>query len=84
MNLRCIAAQFIKYRVGNGRSVFVWHDNWQSLGPLKLRFGPRIIYDAASVEDAKLVDNDDMEAKTNSLPNRLLEQKITTKVQFYL
>ena len=60
-------------------------------------FGPRIIYDAASVEDAKVADNDDTEARKkfttksfigtkyqNSPLNRLLAQNITTKIQFYL
>ena len=45
---------FIKYVVGNGKNVFLWHDNWHTLGPLKLRFGHRVIYDSASEDGAKV------------------------------
>lgn len=51
-----MAVQYIRYIVGNGRAVFIWYDNWHDFGPLKARFGERIIYDAASREDAKMAD----------------------------
>lgn len=53
MKIRSDAIQFIKYRVGNGSSVFMWHDNWQNLGPLKMRLGARVLYDAASSDEAR-------------------------------
>ena len=34
--------------------MFVWHDNWHTLGPLKVRFGHRVIYDSASEVGAKV------------------------------
>lgn len=52
--LRSSAILLIKYRVGNGRCVFVWYDNWHPLGPLKARFGYRVVYDSASRDKAKV------------------------------
>lgn len=54
--LRSLAVQFIKHRVGNGGDVFICHDDWHHLGPLKLRFGPIVIYDAASNDSAKMAE----------------------------
>ena len=56
LKLRSAAIQFIRYVVGDGSSVYVWHDNWHPLGPLKTRFGARIIYDASSTEWAVMAD----------------------------
>lgn len=49
MKLRDIANVFIKYKVGNGNSMWVWFDNWHSMGPLYKRYGDRIIYDALAI-----------------------------------
>ena len=56
LKLRNIAIKCIKYKVGNGRNVFVWYDNWHDLDPLKLKFGQRLLYDAASCDDARLAE----------------------------
>lgn len=48
--------QFIKYKVGDGRSVFAWLDNWHPMGPLKQKFGHNVICDAASFENAKMTE----------------------------
>lgn len=56
MKLRGDTIQFIKYVVGNGRNVNIWYDNWHNLGPLKARFGARVIYDAASSNSATMSD----------------------------
>lgn len=46
LNLRPIVQPHIKYIVGNGQSIALWHDNWHPLGPLIQRFGTRVAYDS--------------------------------------
>ena len=62
MKLRSEIWDFIKYKVGNGESVWCWFDNWHSEGPLYQKFGYRIVYDAASNLKARMkefiVNND--------------------------
>lgn len=40
--------------VGDGQSIFVWHDNWHPLGSLWSKFGERTIYDSAIHGDSKV------------------------------
>lgn len=54
LRLRDKCRAFIKYQVGNGNKIFMWHDNWHPLGPLLLKFPHRLIYDTASSTQAKL------------------------------
>ena len=42
--------------MGSGCSIFTWHDNCHEECPLVKKFGPRIIYDAASVSSSRLSD----------------------------
>ena len=44
----------IKYKVGNGSRVFLWHDNWHPLSPILGHFGPRILYNSSLSVNAKL------------------------------
>lgn len=34
MKLRDVAREFVQYRIGNGKNVWVQFDDWHSLGPL--------------------------------------------------
>ena len=42
------AGMFLKYEVGDGQRIFLWHDNWHPDGVHYLKYGYRIIYDATS------------------------------------
>ncbi|GJV80073.1 RNA-directed DNA polymerase, eukaryota, reverse transcriptase zinc-binding domain protein [Tanacetum coccineum] len=46
LNLRDKIQKHIRWKVGNGKSVNVWHDNWFSVSPLREFIGQRDIYDA--------------------------------------
>uniref|UniRef100_A0A2N9IIX2 Reverse transcriptase zinc-binding domain-containing protein n=1 Tax=Fagus sylvatica TaxID=28930 RepID=A0A2N9IIX2_FAGSY len=39
--------------VGDGRKIFLWHDHWHPDGILYLKYGHRVMYDAASRSDAR-------------------------------
>jgi hypothetical protein len=54
LSLRNIARELIKFEVGNGKSIYMWQDNWHPFGPLYERYGFRIINDSQSSLDAKL------------------------------
>ncbi|KAL7240487.1 hypothetical protein ACSBR2_006186 [Camellia fascicularis] len=54
LGLRSELIQHIGYKVGNERNTFLWFDNWHPLGPLKQRFGDRVIYDSGSQDQAKV------------------------------
>lgn len=55
MKLRdVIACDWIRYVVGNGKSIWFWHDNWHMFGPLKKRLGSIVIYDATSKDHVKM------------------------------
>lgn len=56
LKLRASIHKFIKSRLGNGQSTFLWIDNWHPVGSLIKRFGTRIIYDARSNIQAKVRD----------------------------
>jgi hypothetical protein len=44
----------MRYRVGDGKDISLWYDNWDPLGPLAIRFGERIIYDGGLGSNAKV------------------------------
>jgi hypothetical protein len=52
--LRSFAHEHIKFEVGPGHSIHLWHDNWHPLGPLHEKFGLRIIYDSQSTSKARV------------------------------
>jgi hypothetical protein len=54
LNLRSFAREHIKFEVGLGHSIHLWHDNWHPLGPLHAKFGLRIIYDSQSTPEARV------------------------------
>jgi hypothetical protein len=49
-----IARNFLKFKVGNGKHIHLWLDNWHPFGLLYEKYGFRIIYDSQSNLDAKL------------------------------
>jgi hypothetical protein len=46
LNLRSLAKQFLKFKIGDGSSIFLWYDYWHPSGRLIDTFGYRIVYDA--------------------------------------
>ena len=54
LKLRDLAMSFVKFEVWDGKTVFLWHDNWHPIGTLSLEFGYSVIY-AASKPEAKVV-----------------------------
>ena len=54
LKLTEIARPFIRFDVGSGRNIHLWHDCWHLDGVLFLKYGHRIMYDAASSSDALL------------------------------
>jgi len=46
LNLRSLAKQFLKFKIGDGSNIFLWHDYWHPTGRLIDTFGYRIVYDA--------------------------------------
>ena len=48
------ARSFIKHKVGNGESTFLWFDLWHPLSPLITSFGDRVIYDSVISRNAKV------------------------------
>jgi hypothetical protein len=53
-NLREIAKQFIRVKIGDGMKTFLWFDNWHPDGGLIDKYGTRVIYEAASNKEAKV------------------------------
>ena len=53
LKLREDARLFLKCEVGDGRKIFLWHDHWHLDGILYLKYGHRVVYDAASRSDAR-------------------------------
>nr|GEU62973.1 hypothetical protein [Tanacetum cinerariifolium] len=47
---------YIKFRIGNGRSISVWHDKWCDLGPLDRFIHNRDIYDVRMSNEDCLAD----------------------------
>lgn len=53
-SLRGQGQQFIKSRIGNGLSTFLWLDNWHSLGPLFQKFGDRVNFNLGRSVNARV------------------------------
>ena len=47
LQLRYRIRPFIIHKVHNGKGTSLWHDSWNSVGPLLPYYGDRIIYDSA-------------------------------------
>lgn len=47
--------QFLKFEVGDGKNIFLWLDWWHLDGVLYQVYGYRMVHDAASSTEAKLV-----------------------------
>ena len=54
LKLREYARLFLKYEVGDRTKIFLWHDYLHPDGILYLKYGHRIVYDAASRIDARV------------------------------
>ena len=54
LKLRDEVRKFIKFEVGDGKTILLWHDLWHPAGVLIQRFGSRVIYDVASNPKAKV------------------------------
>jgi hypothetical protein len=54
LKLRYLAKQFISHKVGDGRNIFLWYDNWHLAGCLFDVYGPRTLYDAGHAISPKL------------------------------
>ena len=54
LKLRDEARKFIRFEVGDGKTIFLWHDLWRPTRALVQRFGSHVIYDAASNPKAKM------------------------------
>jgi hypothetical protein len=55
LKLREFARNCIKFEVGDGSNIHMWYDQWHPSGVLIEKYGPRIVYDASSRLDAKLI-----------------------------
>jgi hypothetical protein len=54
LKLREVAKTFIQFQVGDGSSIFLWHDHWHLAGYLLERYGYRVIYDYGLSKNARL------------------------------
>ena len=54
LNLREITRPFIKFIVGFGETISLWHEYWHPNGTLFLQYGYQAVYDAASSFEAKV------------------------------
>jgi hypothetical protein len=54
LQLRDVAKTFIRFQVGDGRKIFLWHDHWHPAGYLCDQFGFRVIYDSGFHTNVKL------------------------------
>ncbi|GKV09536.1 hypothetical protein SLEP1_g21022 [Rubroshorea leprosula] len=54
LNLRQQARKLIKHIPGDGKDIYLWHDNWHPSGPLVENFGARIVQDSGFSSQAKL------------------------------
>lgn len=62
LKLRDIAKSFIRYKVGDGRRVFLWWDHWHPAAYLLDTFGFRVVYDSGlslNIKLASLIKNGD-------------------------
>ena len=51
LKVRNITREKIKYKIANGDSISMWHDNWSSMGPLMQYITHRDIYNARLTMD---------------------------------
>ncbi|XP_028110956.1 uncharacterized protein LOC114309425 [Camellia sinensis] len=61
LSLRDLIFPIIKFKLGNGENVFLWHDNWHPFDSLLCRYGPRILYDTNLPNNSKvssIISND--------------------------
>jgi hypothetical protein len=54
LKLRSIAEQFLSFKVGDGRKIFLWYDVWHPEGYLFDIYGYQMIYDAGSAIGPKV------------------------------
>jgi len=54
LKLRGEAKDFLSFRVGDGRKIFLWFDSWHPAGYLFDQYGYRTVYDAGSAIGPKL------------------------------
>jgi hypothetical protein len=54
LKLREIAKKFLRFKVGDGTSIYLWLDWWHPDNILYDKYGYRVIYDSRSSMDAKL------------------------------
>ncbi len=54
LNLRPLVQPHIITSIVNGHSTSLWFDNWHPLGPLVVKFGTRIMYDAGLPQDTSI------------------------------
>lgn len=54
LQLRDVVKTFIRFQVGDGSKIFLWHDHWHPAGYLGDQFGFRVIYDSGFHTNAKL------------------------------
>jgi hypothetical protein len=54
LQLRDIAKSFIRFQVGDGSNIFLWHDHWHPIGYLCDHYGFRVIYDSGFHTNIKL------------------------------
>jgi hypothetical protein len=54
LKLREIAKKFLRFKVGDGTSIYLWLDCWHPDNILYDKYGYRVIYDSRSSMDAKL------------------------------
>ncbi|GJX96096.1 hypothetical protein Tco_0351894 [Tanacetum coccineum] len=83
---------FVSYKIGDGRSISVWHDKWCNIGPLDSLLSKRDIYEARFDDDAKIIDlisngkwkwpvewkNDYPELQLIPIPNLNEQQRISS------
>jgi len=54
LKLRDLAKQYTRFKVGDGRKVFLWLDQWHPEGYLLDRYGYRLIYDSGFPINSRL------------------------------
>jgi hypothetical protein len=54
LRIRNRARGFLKFEVGDGHGIHLWHDDWHPCGPLLDGFDFRVIYDSQSSIDVKV------------------------------
>jgi len=54
LKLRDLAKQYTRFKVGDGRKVFLWLDQWHPEGYLLDRYGYRLIYDSGFPLNSRL------------------------------